>query len=311
MTVSKPSSPTASEPSLSLRWSRRTAILLILILFFALLGANLLYAAIADRQILLDGAGGELLYAAAFDGFADEWDVYQGQQSAKILEGRLELGISAAQTASWSAALPRFADFDITVQATALAGPVDNAFGIIFRMHGVDEGLCRLPAVILCGINRHLPLAGAVIRQMTDRGRPASYYAFFISSDGYYSVWKTENGIPRKLSAWIAAPMVKPGFGSQNAIRVIGRGAGFQFFINGEPVMLCIPDDPKAISTYANGECVEGTMQPVLHDDSLATGRLGVIAQTTQTGGGGVVVQFDNVIVFSPADSLPDKESRA
>lgn len=307
--MSKPSSPAAGKPSLFLRSSRRTAVLLILML--VLLGANRLYAAIAEREILLDGAGGELLYAAAFDGFTDEWDVYQGQQSAKILEGRLELGISAAHTAGWSTALPRFADFDITVQATALAGPVDNAFGIVFRMHSIDEGLCRLPAVILCGIDHYLPLAGAAIRQMTDRGNPASYYAFFISSDGYYSVWKTEAGIRRKLSAWIAAPMVKPGLGSQNAIRVIGRGSSFQFFINGEQAMLCIPDDPKAISTYANGECIKGTMQPVLHDDSMATGRLGLIAQATQTGGGGVVVQFDNVIVFSPADNLPDEESRA
>lgn len=309
MTVSKSSGPTASEPSLSRRRGRRIAVPLILSL--VLLGANLLYGAIADREILLDGGAGELLYAAAFDGFADEWDVYEGRQRAKILGGRLELGISAARTASWSAALPRFADFDITVQATALAGPVDNGFGIVFRMRGLDEGLCRLPAVILCGIDHYLPLAGAAIRQMTNGGSAASYYAFFISSDGYYSVWETEAGIPRKLSAWIAAPMVRPGLGSQNAIRVIGRGADFQFFINGEPVMLCIPDDPKAISTYANGECVGGAMQLVLHDDSLATGRLGVIAQTTQTGGGGVVVQFDDVVVFSPADNRPDEESRA
>ena len=310
--VSKSSSPTASKPSLFSRWNRRIAVLLALSL--VLLGANLIYAAIADRETLLKGASGELLYAAAFDGFTDEWDLYQGQQSATILEGRLELGISAAQTASWSATLPRFADFDITVQATALAGPVDNAFGIVFRMQSIDEEGCDLPAVIFCGIDSYLPLVGAAIRQIIDPGGHSGntrYYAFFISSDGYYSVRKIENGVEAALSAWIASPLVNLDLHSQNAIRVIGRGSQFQFFINGKQAMLCIPDDPKAVSTYSNGECIEGTMQPVLHDNSMATGQLGVIAGATQTGGGGLNVQFDNVIVFSPADNLPDEESRA
>lgn len=298
----------ASKPSPSPR-QKRLAFLLALCL--ALFGANLLYAALADRETLLTAAPGELLYAAAFDGFTDEWALYQGQQRAEILEGRLELGISAAQTASWSAARPRFADFDITVQATAQSGPVDNAFGIVFRMQSAADENCDLPAVILCGIENVLPLVGAAIRQMTDAADAASYYAFFISSDGYYSVRKTENGREAVLSAWIAAPMIRQGLGAQNALRVIGRGADFQFFINGEPVMLCIPNDPQAVSTYANGECVEGTMQAVLHDDSMPVGRLGLIARATPAGGGGLAVQFDNMIVFSPADSPPDEESRA
>lgn len=297
----------ASKPSPSSRRHRRLALLLALCL--ALFGANLLYAALADRETLLTAAPGELLYAAAFDGFTDEWDLYQGQQRAEILEGRLELGISAAQTAGWSAARPRFADFDITVQATAQSGPVDNAFGIVFRMQSDSEG-CDLPAVMLCGIENVLPLVGAAIRQMT-ADDVASYYAFFISSDGYYSVRKTENGREAALSAWIAAPMIRQGLGAQNVLRVIGRGADFQFFINGEPVMLCIPNAPQAVSTYANGECVEGTMQAVLHDDSMPVGRLGLIARATPAGGGGLAVQFDNMIVFSPADSPPDEESRA
>lgn len=308
MTVSKAIIQPVSKPSPSPRQKR---IALLLALVIVLLGANLLYAAIADGETMLTGAAGELLYAAAFDGFADEWDTYQGQQRAEILEGRLELGISAAQTAGWSAARPRFADFDITVQATAQSGPVDNAFGIVFRMQSIDREGCDLPAVALCGIDRVLPLVGAAIRQVTSAANAASYYAFFISSDGYYSVRKTENGREAALSAWIAAPMLRQGLGAQNTLRVIGRGADFQFFINGEPVMLCIPNDPQAVSTYANGECIEGTMQAVLHDDSIAAGRLGVIARATPAGGGGIAVQFDNVIVFSPADNPSDEESRA
>lgn len=282
---------------------------LLLILTLMAVGLNLLYAALAPREILLTGAAGDLLYAAAFDEFADEWDRYEGQQSAKIHDSRLKLDISAAQTAGWSAARHHFADFDITVQAAARAGPLDNAFGIIFRKQGADERLCDLPAVVLCALDRHLPLAAAAIRQLIKADSPASYYAFLISSDGYYSVWKTAQGRQRKLSAWIPSPQVKTGLQAENTIRVLGRGAQFQFFINGQPVMLCIPDDPQALSTYANGECIEGTMRPTLHDDSLTAGRLGLIARSMQAGG--LAVHFDNVIVFSPAADQPNEESRA
>ena len=294
----------ASKPSPRRRWPA-----LLLILMLMAVGANLLYAALAPRKILLTGEAGDLLYAAAFDEFADEWDRYEGQQSAKIHENRLKLDISAAQTAGWSTARHHFGDFDITAQAAARAGPLDNAFGIIFRKQGADEGLCDLPAVVLCAIDRYLPLAGAAIRQIIEPASPASYYAFLISSDGYYSVWKTAHGRQQKLSAWIPSPQIKTGLRAENTIRVLGRGPQFQFFINEQPVMLCIPADPQALSTYANGECIEGTMQPALHDDSLAAGRLGVIARSMQAGG--LTVQFDNIIVFSPADSQPNEESRA
>ena len=286
----------------------RRLIALLLILTFALATANLLYAALATRQTLLQGSPGDLLYSAAFDGFTDEWDTYRGQQSAHIHEGRLELAISAAQTAAWSSARPHFADFDISVQATAIAGPDDNGFGIIFRQQSPPAGVCDLPALILCAIEEYLPLAGAALRQIIEPQGIASYYAFLISSDGYYSVWKTAKGVQRKLSAWIPSAHIKQGLHAQNAIRVIARGAAFQFFINGEPVMLCIPDDPQAASTYANDACIQGTMQAALHDDSLPVGQLGIIARTTPGGGPGVAVQFDNLLVFSPADGTSDED---
>jgi len=306
--ASESSSPTASKQPASFRWRRMAVFTGLLLVLF---GANLLYAGVAARETLLTGEAGDLLYIETFDEITDEWDLHQGQQRAKILDGSLELSISSPQTEFWSSARqPRFADFDITFQATALAGPVDNAFGIIFRLQDRDEQRCDLPAVILCGIEAAAPLVGALIRQVIE-GKRTSYYAFLISSDGYYSLRKVENGGEQILSAWIASPAVNQNLGSQNTIRAVGRGADFQFYINGEPVPLCIPNQPGAISTYANGECIEGRMQPALHDDSLATGKLGVIAQTTPSGGGGLVVQFDKVMVFSPASQTANGESRA
>ena len=86
-----------------------------------------------------------------------------------------------------------------------------------------------------------------------------------------------------------------------NKIRILASHSDYQFFINHERVALCIPDDPAAASTYAGGECIDGSLRDALRDESLSQGKLGVIAQSTATGGGGVVVRFDNLIVFSPA----------
>jgi hypothetical protein len=80
----------------------------------------------------------------------------------------------------------------------------------------------------------------------------------------------------------------------------MGQGDTFRFFINNEPVALCIPDDPAGISTYVN-ECIDGQMQPVLVDNSIPNGQIGVIARTF--GEPGVIVAYDDVLVFGPDES--------
>ena len=282
---------------------------LCLCLVLALIAANLAHSALAGRSDVLAGRPGELLYAAGFSGFADEWDLYDGQQSARMVDEQLELTVSAPQTATWSAARPRFADFDVSVQAVASAGPLDNAFGVVFRLRNDEPADCDLPAVLLCGIEDLLPLAGAAIRQALDVQRATEYFAFFISSDGYYSLWQTQASGTKALSAWIASDAIRQGLGAANEIRVIAEGARYRFYVNGAPLALCIPDDPGAASTFAAGECIDGNMQEAYTADMSSVGRLGLIAQSTASGGGGVVVHFDNMIVFSPTTS-DEKEAR-
>ena len=111
------------------------------------------------------------------------------------------------------------------------------------------------------------------------------------------------------LSAWIASDDIRQGLDAENTIRVIARGARYQFFVNGAPHALCLPYDPGAASTFAAGECVDGSMQDSYQSGAEAVGRLGLIAQSTASGGGGVVVRFDNMVVFSPAAN-DEKEAR-
>ena len=282
----------------------RKAVFIALLLLFAAL--SLLYPPLAKQDILLSGAAGDLLYAAAFDGFSDEWDLYAGQQSAQLADAQLELSVNAAQTSTWSTARPLFRDFDLRLQATATAGPLDNGFGIVFRLQRAAENVCQLPAAILCGIEDLVPLFSALIRRALEPAASTSYYAFFISSDGYYSLQKIIGGRTQTISTWIPSPSIQQGLQTQNTIRVLGRGADFEFFINGERARLCIPDDPAAASTYVSGECIGGALQTVYRDATLTDGRIGVIAQATQTGGSGVTVRFDDLLLHQPSDSTGD-----
>lgn len=276
------------------------------ILLIALVGTNLLHTWLARQEKLLISAPGDLLFAAAFDGFLDDWTLYDGRQRAAIVDGELELAVAVAQTAAWSTAQHNFSDFDMQATARAVAGPVDNAFGIVFRLNDARADGCDLPAIVLCGLEALLPLAGAAMRQTLGDARPDRYYAFLISSDGFYSLWQAEAGSTRLRSAWIASPHIRQGLDVENVIRVIGAGSAFRFSINGAPALLCLPEDADGVSTYYAGDCVDGTMSDAFVDDSLLSGALGLIAQSTASGGGGVVARFDNVLVYAPGERSED-----
>ncbi len=272
------------------------------VLLLALAAGNLLYAYFDRARDPLVGVPGDLLYVATFDGYLDEWDLYDGQQSASIEDGRLRLEVSSAQTESWSVARHHFVEFDISVAASAVAGPVDNAFGIVFAMQSPSEEACDLPAVIFCGIGQWSPLLSAALRQVLDPAAGPHYYAFLISSDGYYALKRIVDGAPGEfISIWIPSSSIHQDLGAENRIRVIARGSELKFFVNGAQAMLCIPNEPGASSTFTNGECIGGRMVEEYQAPDPLHGQLGLIAQATQTGGGGVVVDFDNITVFSPS----------
>jgi hypothetical protein len=191
----------------------------------------------------------------------------------------------------FSLAAPAFADFDLTVQAQAVEGPLDNGYGVIFRRQVAQP---RTPGTTWSGwvVSRAEDLLlGSTLAN-------DGYYLFLVSSDGYYQVSRRVNGADKVLSAWIESPVVNPGFDQPNTLRVVARGSEFQFYVNGELVPLCIPDDPESISTYALGSCIQGQMLDTLVDDSLSSGQVGVVAQSFNEPG--VVVEFDNLVMFSP-----------
>ena len=280
------------------RRPRAAAIVACLIALLALM--NGLHWRVAGDSVVLRGEPGALLYAAGFDAFDDEWDLYAGTQSAAIVDGGLQLQVDAANTRAWSAVSHVFGDFDMSVDASASAGPLDNAYGVIFALAASDERDCGLPAVILCGLADWSPLLGAAMRLAFDAQRTTSYLAFLISSDGYYSLIESRDGSERRLSDWIESDAIRQGLDAWNTARVVGRGSAYQFFINGEAAALCIPHDRQAASTYVAGECLEGSLTATYDAGETRRGQLGFIAEATQTGGAGVAARFDRLAVFSP-----------
>lgn len=270
-----------------------------ILLVLVLLGVDMLYDRLEDSQPVLRGEAGDLLYIATFDGFTEEWEQYEGRLSARIDDSRMVIRVDQAGDTAYSAAEPQFADFDVRVNATAIDGPIDNGFGLLFRLQSGSTG-CDMPLRILCDL-AGIDLFAIPLRLLfrPENSSTEGFYMFLISSDGYYSLWRGQAGNDEQVSAWIASDAIRTDLNQTNEIRVIGAGNEFQFYINDTLVELCLAD-PGGVSTYSLGECIGGEMYTSYQDSSFATGQIAVVAHSTQNGGEGVVIAFDNLVVFSP-----------
>ena len=105
------------------------------------------------------------------------------------------------------------------------------------------------------------------------------------------------------ISDWIESSLINPGLDAANRLRVVAQGDQFRFFINDQPVSLCIPDDPDALSTInpLSGECMGGAMLDTLTDTTIPNGQVGVSALwTAGAADDPVVAAFDNLLVYAP-----------
>lgn len=265
------------------RWRhlRRAAVVLWLV---ALMAPGATLAVLTDWLVELPvdpPEPGQLLYATTFDDFNDEWDLYTGRDAAQVQriandEGQpdsvlvIEYGSGAPDEVVWSSLNRKFSDFDLRVTARLLDGPVDqNQFGVVFRYR--DEN---------------------------------NFYIFRISADGYYSLGKVRNGVQEKISDWGVTDLIHQG-NALNEIRVVGYGDTFVFFINGQPVPLCLKGENET-SMWANWEgpgiCYTAEPTPVFRDNAFAQGRIALAAGTID--GSEIAVAFDDVILTGPSPTL-------
>lgn len=273
---------------------------------------GLVHAVLTDRieLPLPDVDAGELLYTTTFDSYNDEWDVYDSsKESAQIVPDEsannqllITMAFDEAETNGIYSLLNRkFRDFDIRVTTTQLQSDevYDNRLGIIFRYRD----------------DQH-------------------YYAFEISGDGYYrlvkiepsekegedpvtiiSTWNQTTIIPDDQFEPPYPTLIRPGSSNEiveardrmNEIRIIGKGDKFWFYINGQPMLLCLKGETLN-SMWAGPEgCVEGNVATyVFEDDEYKQGKLGFFVGNTRNSNFEfpISIAFDDVIILGPPSRI-------
>ena len=249
-------------------------LLILLALILTIVGLVWLRGVVLSWHYVVSGEPGDLLYAATFDDFNDEWEQYRGILESQIAEGMLKLTTEEVNRSFYSLAEPYFADFDLTIEARMTGGDAFNGYGVVFRLQDPDN-----------------------------------YYQFLVSGDGYYALFRKVDGSQTTLHEWKESSAIEQGFDANNRIRVIASGNKFHFYINDQQVDLCVPDFAagQTQSTYnAGGACMGLTVDTIV-DNSLSDGRLGPSVYTFREYPG-VEAAFDNIVVVAPQPILENVE---
>jgi hypothetical protein len=191
-----------------------------------------------------DADAGKLLFSDDFSSTKSGWEwSLEDDFLASYTNGSYVMTVVPADY--WSYYLnPKLdlTDFAVEVEATKKSGPDDNVFGLAVRIAGPD-----------------------------DYSVPESYYAFLLSSDGYYDIEEYNNGEWITSPNWIKSEAIKTG-NQTNLIKVVAQGDKFSFYANGEKL----------------GDFV---------DDTIARGSIGLYAGSQTEGN--VVIAYDNFKVWS------------
>jgi hypothetical protein len=229
---------------------------------------------------------GQFLYATTFDAFNDEWDIYPGRDSAQIAASEtLSLAATDNPVAAlagnaltvaygspmpdevvWSTLSRKFNDIDLRVTTRQVSGPIDQSqYGVIFRYRDTKN-----------------------------------FYIFRISSDGYYLLAKVKDGVQEKISDWGVTEAIHQGQAA-NEIRIVARGDEFRFFVNDQPMPLCLKGTNET-SMWASWEgpgiCYTDELTYVYTDGSFKQGRIALAAGTID--GSPVAVAFDDLLMVGP-----------
>jgi len=115
----------------------------------------------------------------------------------EIADGRLTILIRQPQQIAWALADYDCGDCTVSVEATALEGPLDNEFGLLLR---ADDD--------------------------------HAFYAFGISSDGYVHAARYKAGQWTPLRDWTESRCVEQGLGATNLLSLTAQGADFTLRVN-------------------------------------------------------------------------------
>ena len=156
--------------------------------------------ALGALVVLLVACGGEQLPWA--DDFSDPASGWQAESDASAEvgyhEGMMRILIRSPNRLAWASAGRGFSDFRLAVEATQVAGPDDNEYGVLVRMQDPDH-----------------------------------FYRFSISGDGYYLVNRYDGEEWVALGGdWTPSDAIYRG-AATNRLEVVCQGARMAFLVNG------------------------------------------------------------------------------
>jgi hypothetical protein len=127
--------------------------------------------------------------------------------SGQIQNGVYDFLVKTADLFIWTTAGEDFADGIYEVEATPVEGPLDNSYGMIFRVDDDND----------------------------------DFYVFKISSDGFVWIGRVRNGGRGERQAiignwWFESDAVRQGLNVTNRLRVRAEGANMIFYVNDREV---------------------------------------------------------------------------
>ncbi len=181
------------------------AMAFILVALLALIGGGLkLFYGRRGPHVSMPKA--DLPWSDDFSGPGDWQAESDATAQVEARDGVMRIYIAAPNQLAWASTGREFSDFRLTVEASQIAGPDDNEYGVLARMEDTDH-----------------------------------FYRFSISGDGYYMVSKYDGEKWEMLSGdWKLSDAIQTG-AATNLLEVICQGAALTFLVNG--VQLVQVDD--------------------------------------------------------------------
>ena len=146
-------------------------------------------------------------YLENFDS-TGSWATGENDESRGAIAGGIyDFNVFVDTGIYWASAAERFGNGRYEVEATAISGPVDNGFGMVFM---VDDA------------------AG-------------SFYLFEISSDGFVWIGRCEDNCRADMdilveNGWFESAAVNQGLGELNRLRVDASDGDLVFYVNNQEV---------------------------------------------------------------------------
>ncbi len=149
------------------------------------------------------------------------WTLDTGRNAARTIAGGvLTIRVDEDSQLSWSsldadAATMPYADFYLEVDTEHVSGPLDNVFGVVFRMEDSEN-----------------------------------FYLFAISSDGMFSLGKYVDDKWSSLVEWESTDAIETGSGGENRLGLLAAGNEMALYVNNEELTR-VQDDSFATGQIA------------------------------------------------------------